>query len=60
MVLHGAPSRMTADQKVGGSNLRWDDIESALSAIPGTGHDWDVDPSSWVRGQRRGYSRRAG
>jgi hypothetical protein len=39
---------------------RWDDIESALSGIPDTGHEWDEDPSSWVRAQRRGDARRAG
>ena len=39
---------------------RWDDIESALSGIPDTGHEWDEDPSSWVRAQRRGDVRRAG
>ncbi len=37
-----------------------DDIESALSGIPDTGHEWDEDPSSWVRAQRRGDARRAG
>jgi metal-responsive CopG/Arc/MetJ family transcriptional regulator len=39
---------------------RWDDIESALSGISDTGHEWDKDPSSWVRAQRRGDERRAG
>jgi hypothetical protein len=39
---------------------RWDDIESALSGIPDTGHEWDEDPSSWVRAQRHGDARRAG
>jgi len=39
---------------------RWDDIESALGAIPDTGHDWDEDPARWARAQRRGDSRRAG
>jgi hypothetical protein len=39
---------------------RWDDIESALSGIPDTGHEWDEDPSGWVRAQRRGDARRAG
>ena len=39
---------------------RWDDIESARSGTPDTGHEWDKDPSSWVRAQRRGDARRAG
>ena len=39
---------------------RWHDIESALNGIPDTGHEWDEDPSSWVRAQRRGDARRAG
>jgi hypothetical protein len=28
---------------------RWDDIESALGALPSAGHDWDDDPAEWVR-----------
>lgn len=39
---------------------RWDEIESALGGIADTGHEWDDDPSEWVRIQRRGDSRRAG
>ena len=39
---------------------RWDDIEASLGAIADVGHDWDADPSEWVRTQRRGDSRRAG
>jgi hypothetical protein len=39
---------------------RWDDVESALGGIADTGHEWDQDPSAWVREQRRGDSRRAG
>jgi Arc/MetJ family transcription regulator len=31
---------------------RWDDIEAALGAIPDEGHEWDDDPSEWVRRQR--------
>ena len=31
---------------------RWDDIESALGAIPDQGHEWDKDPGEWVREQR--------
>lgn len=40
--------------------LRWADIESALGGIAGKGHEWDDDSAEWVRGQRRGDSRRAG
>ena len=39
---------------------RWGDIESALSRIPDAGHDWDEDPSAWVRAQRRGDAKRTG
>jgi hypothetical protein len=39
---------------------RWQDIEAALAALPDTGHEWDTDPSSWVRAQRRGDERRVG
>lgn len=39
---------------------RWDDIEAALGAIADTGHEWDDDPATWVRAQRRGDVRRAG
>lgn len=35
-----------------------DDIESAL--LPATGHEWDDDPTAWVRRQRHDESRRAG
>lgn len=38
---------------------RWDDIESALGGIADTGHDWDADPSAWVRDQRHD-ARRSG
>lgn len=31
---------------------RWDDIEAAIGAIPAEGHEWDDDPSEWVRRQR--------
>lgn len=40
--------------------LRWSDIESAAGAIEGHGHEWDDDPASWVRKQRRAHARRAG
>jgi hypothetical protein len=39
---------------------RWDDIESALGALSDTGHEWDDDPASWVRSERRRDARRAG
>ncbi len=39
---------------------RWDLIESSLGAIPGDGHEWDDDPASWVRKQRRADVRRVG
>ena len=39
---------------------RWELIESALGSIPDSGHDWDVDPASWVRRQRRADRSRIG
>ena len=39
---------------------RWDDIESALGAVPDSGHEWDQDPAGWVRRQRQGDRRRSG
>jgi metal-responsive CopG/Arc/MetJ family transcriptional regulator len=39
---------------------RWEDIEAALDAVAPNGHEWDEDPSAWVRAQRRGDSRRVG
>ena len=39
---------------------RWDDIESALGSLSDSGHDWDNDPSAWVRSQRGSDTRRAG
>ena len=39
---------------------RWDDIEAALGGLEDAGHDWDDDPASWVREQRRGDTRRVG
>lgn len=38
---------------------RWDDVESALAALPDGGHDWDDDPRDWVRSQRRSDERRS-
>jgi metal-responsive CopG/Arc/MetJ family transcriptional regulator len=39
---------------------RWEDIQAAVAAISDRGHDWDDDPASWVRAQRRGDDRRVG
>ncbi len=39
---------------------RWDDVEAALGTVSDEGHDWDADPASWVRAQRRGDERRVG
>jgi Arc/MetJ-type ribon-helix-helix transcriptional regulator len=39
---------------------RWNDIEAALGTLPDSGHEWDDDPSAWVREQRRGDERRVG
>lgn len=39
---------------------RWDDIEAALGSLPDSGHEWDDDPATWVRRQRRGGGRRSG
>lgn len=39
---------------------RWDDIEAALGSLPDSGHEWDDDPATWVRRQRRGSGRRSG
>jgi hypothetical protein len=39
---------------------RWELIESSLGAISDKGHDWDTDPSAWVREQRRADETRVG
>jgi len=39
---------------------RWDLIESSLGSIGAKGHEWDEDPASWVREQRRVDERRVG
>ena len=39
---------------------RWDDILASLGKIEREGHEWDRDPASWVRAQRRGDVRRVG
>ena len=40
--------------------LRWTDIEAAAGALANQDHEWDVDPATWVREQRRADARRAG
>lgn len=35
-------------------------LERAAGAIDDRGHEWDGDPSAWVRANRRGDPRRAG
>ena len=35
-------------------------IESALGSIEDRGHEWDDDPASWVRDQRRADAGRVG
>jgi hypothetical protein len=39
---------------------RWELIESALDSIEDRGHEWDDDPASWVRRQRRAERSRVG
>jgi len=39
---------------------RWERIWSAVGSIPDTGHEWDDDPTGWVREQRRADPRRVG
>lgn len=39
---------------------RWELIESALGAIPSTGHPWDEDPAGWVQAERQADKRRMG
>ena len=38
---------------------RWDDIVTSLGKIAAKGHEWDADPATWVRQQRRGDARRS-
>jgi hypothetical protein len=33
--------------------VRWELVESGAGTVSDTGHDWDVDAASWLRGQRR-------
>ena len=39
---------------------RWESLESAIGAIPDTGHEWDEDPAAWVRTQRHADPTRVG
>jgi hypothetical protein len=39
---------------------RWELIDSSLGSISEDGHEWDDDPASWVREQRRMDERRVG
>jgi Arc/MetJ family transcription regulator len=36
---------------------RWSNLDAAAGSIADAGHDWDADPSAWVRDQRRPHSR---
>lgn len=40
--------------------LGWSSIEAAAGAINSEGHEWDADPATWVRGQRRADARKVG
>ncbi len=42
------------------SELRWEQLLSAAGSISDAGHEWDPDPATWVRQQRRGDERRGG
>jgi predicted transcriptional regulator len=50
----------TAIERAVEQETRWGLIEAAAGTVAGTGHDWDQDPASWVRAQRRGDVRRGG
>lgn len=39
---------------------RWDDLESGFGSLDAGEHDWDEDPVTWVRAQRRQDDRRVG
>jgi predicted nucleic acid-binding protein len=39
---------------------RWELLESVAGSISDRGHEWDDDPGSWVRDQRRVDERRVG
>jgi metal-responsive CopG/Arc/MetJ family transcriptional regulator len=39
---------------------RWELIQSSLGSVADERHEWDEDPSAWVRRQRRLGERRVG
>jgi Arc/MetJ family transcription regulator len=39
---------------------RWEQISSAVGALSDRGHEWDDDPTEWVRSQREAEPRRPG
>jgi metal-responsive CopG/Arc/MetJ family transcriptional regulator len=39
---------------------RWNEIEGAMGRLGALEHDWDADPSAWVRSQRAVDSSRVG
>jgi len=39
---------------------RWELIESSLGTVDDGDHEWDRDPASWVRDQRRTDAQRVG
>lgn len=39
---------------------RWELIESSFATVDDQDHDWDHDPASWVRKQRRADAARVG
>jgi Arc/MetJ family transcription regulator len=51
--------RSAVERAVAQAN-RWKELTAAAGSISDSGHDWDVDPASWVRDQRRADPRRAG
>jgi metal-responsive CopG/Arc/MetJ family transcriptional regulator len=39
---------------------RWEQVEQALGVVDAAGHEWDDDPSAWVRAQRSADRHRVG
>ena len=52
--LHSCGTRLSAAIR---DATRWSNLEAAAGSIADEGHDWDADPSAWVRDQRRPHSR---
>lgn len=50
----------SAVRQVLGDAERWELVWSGVGAIEEGGHEWDIDPASWVRAQREGDSARLG